>query len=118
MVIGTYGDTDAVRALARRLAAQAVEIVEEADRLVTQAQACGWSGLAADAMRRRNRDRAAALRRTAAHHEDAADALTRHADAVDRVREVIASAERKVHAVLGGLGLELHLGLDLAVPCP
>lgn len=95
-----YGDTSVIRALARRLREQATDIRAEADSLVAQADAVHWSGLAADAMRHRTRERAAALRRTAGLHEDAADALDHHAHEVDRLKELIAAIERRVHGLV------------------
>ncbi|MGI8645041.1 MAG: hypothetical protein ACR2JD_01770 [Nocardioides sp.] len=91
-----YGDTRVVRGLAATLRDQAGEIAHEADDLVALAEECPWSGWAADAMRRRSRERAAVLRRTAGDHRDAADALAHHADEVDRVKELIAAIETKV----------------------
>ena len=49
-------------------------------------------------------ERAAALRRSAGRHRDAAEALAHHADEVDRVKDLIAAAERKVTRLLGDLG--------------
>jgi hypothetical protein len=99
-----YGDADAIRALARRLDEQGCDIIDEAGRLVALAEACGWSGLAADAMRGRNQVRAAALHRTATRHEDAAAALRRHAREVENRLELIAAAERQVSAWLDEVG--------------
>ncbi len=65
------------------------EIRAEAGRLVARADATAWEGLAADAMRWHTRQRAAALDRTAALHDDAADALERHASAVDAVTGLV-----------------------------
>jgi hypothetical protein len=95
-----YGDTSVIRGLARSLRDQAADIRAEADRLLGQADHTPWTGLAADAMRLRARDRAAALRRTAGLHDDAAQALDRHADAVGRLKELIASIERRVHQLV------------------
>ncbi|MBB6627691.1 hypothetical protein H5V45_10200 [Nocardioides sp. KIGAM211] len=97
-----YGDTSVIRALARDLREQAADIRTEADRLVGQADAVHWKGLAADAMRHRTRERAAALRRSAGLHEDAADALDHHAHEVDRLKDLIAAIERKVHGLIEG----------------
>jgi ATPase subunit of ABC transporter with duplicated ATPase domains len=99
-----YGDTTVIRGLARQLDEQAGEIVRDAHRLVAQADACPWSGWAADAMRRRSHERAAALHRAAGRHREAADALDRHADRVDQVVDLIAAAERRISRLLGGLG--------------
>ena len=99
-----YGDTTVIRGLSRQLGEQATDIALEADGLVALAEACPWSGWAADAMRRRSRERAAALRRSAGRHRDAAEALAHHADEVDRVKDLIAAAERKVGRLLGEIG--------------
>jgi len=90
-----YGDSTVIRALATDLREQAANIVTEADALVGQADECPWSGRAADAMRRRSRERAAALRRAAWRHLDAAEALERHAAEIDRVKDLIAALEQK-----------------------
>jgi hypothetical protein len=95
-----YGDTTTIRALAAQLRERGDEIRGEAARLATRAGQVSWQGLAADAMREQARVRAAALRRTAALHDDAADALDRHAREVDRLKDLIAAIERKVHDLL------------------
>ncbi|CAI9401261.1 hypothetical protein [Nocardioides sp. T2.26MG-1] len=95
-----YGDTTTIRALAARLRERGDEIRGEATMLATRAEQVPWQGLAADAMREQARVRAAALRRTAALHDDAADALDRHAREVDRLKDLIAAIERKVHHLL------------------
>lgn len=97
-----YGDTSVIRGLARSLRDQAADIRTEADRLVGQADHTHWTGLAADAMRSRARERAATLRRTAALHDDAAQALDHHADEVDRLKELIAAIERRVRQLVDG----------------
>jgi len=97
-----YGDTRVLRDLARAMRDQASDIRQEADHLAARAERVPWSGLAADAMRRRSHDRAAALRRTALLHEDAAEALDRHAAEVDRLEELIAAVERRVRALVAG----------------
>ncbi|WP_205472666.1 hypothetical protein [Nocardioides sp. SYSU D00038] len=95
-----YGDTTVIRRLATDLRHQATDIRVEADRLVGHAEATRWTGLAADALRRRSRERAADLRRSASLHDDAADALDRHAAEVDRLKELIAAIERRVLAMV------------------
>jgi hypothetical protein len=110
-----YGDTDAIRGLARRLRRLGDDIRWEADLLQTRAEAVPWQGVAADAMRALARHRTGALRRTADLHDDAAQALDDHADAVDRVKRLIAAIEERVlgmiaaardriAGLLGGLG--------------
>ena len=112
------GDPGAIRALAHRLRTQAEDVRREADRLVARLDSIGlsarpsgwrqntmactgidsppWTGRAAGAARTRGRERAGALRRTAALHDDAADALDRHAREVERRQELIARVERVV----------------------
>jgi hypothetical protein len=91
-----YGDTSVIRAHARRLHERAGDIRAEADALLRVAEAVPWSGLAAEAMRRLARQHAADLHRCAGAHDDAADALDRHAREVDRVKDLIASIEKRV----------------------
>ena len=95
-----YGDTDAVRALARTMRGGADAVRHEADSLAARAAASLWQGLAADAMRARVRAQAAGLRDAAALADDAAAALERHADAVDRLKALIAAIERKAMALV------------------
>ena len=95
-----YGDTAVIRHLARELRHRAADIRTEADHLVARADGVPWSGLAADALRRRTHDRAAVLRHSAGLHDDAADALDRHAAEVDRVKDLIAAIERRAHALV------------------
>jgi hypothetical protein len=91
-----YGDTTAIRRLADRLREQAGEIRAEADRLVAMTDSVGWLGRAGDALRDQARQRAGALRRSAALHDDAADALERHAREVERLQRLIEEIERRV----------------------
>lgn len=95
-----YGDTTTIRRLAVQLRERADEIRHEAARLAARADQVRWDGLAADAMRRLAHERAAALLRTAALHDDAAAALDRHARAVDQVKDLIAAIERRVRGLL------------------
>jgi hypothetical protein len=92
-----YGDPTAIRRLAAGLREQAGEIRTEADRLVARTDAAGWLGRAGDALRDRVRQRALALRHSAALHDDAADALQRHAREVERLQRLIEEVERRVH---------------------
>lgn len=101
-----YGDPDAIRALASRLQAQADEVRDEADRLVSLLSRTRWTGLAADAARTRGRRRAGDLAACAAQHDGAAEALERHAREVEERRALIARAER-VAGVLLDTGVEL-----------
>lgn len=95
-----YGDSSVIRALAREMRTRAGDVRAEADAVAGRAEAVPWSGLAADAMRRLARDHAAGLRCCASSHEDAADALDRHAREVDRLKELIASIEHRALALL------------------
>jgi hypothetical protein len=124
-----YGDTEAIRSLARDLRRLGDDIRGESDRLLAAAQAVPWEGVAADAMRCLARHRAGALRRTAALHDEAAAALDDHADAVDRVKRLIAAIEDRVMSMIaaakdriaglvGGLVDPLDDLLDRFVPPP
>lgn len=120
-----YGDTSVIRGLARSLRDQATDIRLEADRLVAQSDNTHWTGLAADAMRHRTRERASALRRSAGLHEDAAEALEHHADEVDRLKDLIASIERRVRGAielarnrLAQLAHSLIDGIGRVIPDP
>ena len=95
-----YGDTTRIRGLADDLRERAAEIRTLADRLVAQADAVAWEGLAADAMRHHTRERAGALQRTAWLHDEAADALDRHARQVDFLTDLIASIEDKARGLV------------------
>jgi hypothetical protein len=99
-----YGDADVIRALARTLREQGSDIRSEADALVGRADAVPWTGLAAEAMRHLARDHAGCLRTSAARHEDAAEALERHAREVDHLQAVIAAVERRFTHLLHGVG--------------
>lgn len=88
-----YGDTTAIRALARRLRERADEIRDLAADLATRTDAVPWTGLAADAMRAHTGVRVGGLRRTARLHDDAAEALERHAREVDRLQELVHDAK-------------------------
>lgn len=86
-----YGDPTKIRALADHLRERADEIRDLATQLVTSADEVPWHGLAADAMRHHVGDRATALRRTALLHDDAAEALDRHAGRVDAAQDLLPS---------------------------
>jgi hypothetical protein len=91
-----YGDPTAIRRLAGGLRERATDIRAEADRLVARTDAAGWLGRAGDALRRRVRDRAGHLRRSAVLHDDAADRLDKHAREVERRQRLIEEVERRV----------------------
>ena len=99
-----YGDTTVVRALAGAMREQAADIHGESAALLARAEAVPWSGRAADAMRLLARDHAAALAASARAHEDAAEALERHAREVDHVKALVAAAERRVQSALDLVG--------------
>lgn len=98
------GETTVIRRRAAELRERAMEIRTEADRLVARTDAAGWLGQAGDALHHRVRERSVALRRTAGRHEDAADALERHAREVDRVQALIEAIERRAHRLLASAG--------------
>jgi hypothetical protein len=95
-----YGDTDAIRGLARTMRGQAATLRAEAGHLLARAEAVPWEGLAADAMRARVRAQVGGLRRAAELADDAARSLVHHADEVDRVKALITAIERKVMALI------------------
>ena len=95
-----YGDPIAIRRLAAGLREQAGEIRGEADRLVARTDAAGWLGLGGDALRARARERALDLRRAAALHDDAADAVERHAHEVDRLQQLIEEIEGRTRRLV------------------
>ena len=96
-----YGDPSAIRRLAGGLRDQAGEVRAEADRLVARTDAAGWLGRGGDALRDRVRERALGLRRSAALHDDAAEALERHAREVDRLQRLIEEVEHRVRRLVG-----------------
>jgi len=95
-----YGDPTSIRRLAAGLREQAGEIRGEADRLVARTDAAGWLGLGGDALRVRARERARDLRRAATLHDDAADAVERHAHEVDRLQRLIEEIERRARRLV------------------
>jgi hypothetical protein len=113
-----YGDAAVIRTLAARLRRLAEEIRTDATHLDDLAETTPWNGLAAEAMRAAARAHVADLRVCAGLHDDAADALERHAHEVDRVKDVIAAAEHRILGLVdaasrGGRGL-----LSQVVPDP
>jgi hypothetical protein len=95
-----YGDTGAIRTHARCLRERAEEIGMLAMALSRHAETVPWSGVAADAMRRTACGHAVGLQACADAHARAAEALERHAEEVDRVKDLIASIERRVVGAL------------------
>jgi uncharacterized protein YukE len=96
-----YGETDVMRRRVGQLREQAADVRQLADQLAGHSDSISWTGRAADAMRERARERAAALRECAQRYEAAADALDRHADDVDHLKDAIALRERKAGALVG-----------------
>jgi hypothetical protein len=99
-----YGDTTVIRRLAGTLREQGADIRAEAGALVGQAEAVPWTGLAADAMRALSRAHAGDLQACANRHDDAAEALDRHAREVDHLEDLIATIERKVVHLIDSFG--------------
>lgn len=95
-----YGDTTTIRALARRLRERADEIRDLAVGLAASAREVDWQGVAADAMRTHVETRVRALHRTARLHEDAADALDRHAREVDLIEDAFTGPLGKLKELL------------------
>jgi chromosome segregation ATPase len=91
-----YGDTGVMRRRAGQLREQGEDIRAAADRLVVRSESVPWQGRAADAMRERVKERAAHLRAAARAHDTAAESLERHLAEVDRLKEAVAEAERRV----------------------
>ena len=95
-----YGDTTAIRRLAGDLREQAGEIRTEADRLVARTDAAGWLGQAGDALRERGARAGARAAPLCGLHDDAADALDRHAREVERLQRLIEEIERRVRRLV------------------
>lgn len=91
-----YVDSSAIRAVARLLRERSGDIRAEAVALAHRADGVPWSGLAAGAMRRLVAEQLARLRGCAGAHEEAADALDRHARAVDHAMAAVAAIEHRV----------------------
>jgi hypothetical protein len=91
-----YGDTVVMRRRAGQLREQGADIRAAAERLVSRSEAVPWRGRAADAMRERVKERATHLRAAANAHDTAADSLERHLAEVDRLKEAVAEAERRI----------------------
>jgi septal ring factor EnvC (AmiA/AmiB activator) len=91
-----YGDTMVMRKRAGQLREQGADIRAAAERLMARSEAVPWRGRAAEAMRQRVKERANHLRAAAHAHDTAADSLERHLAEVDRLKESIAEAERRL----------------------
>ena len=111
-----YGETEAIRQLASTMRGHGAAIHTEAKALLARAESTPWSGLAADAMRLRARTQVAALHRTAELHDEAATALERHADEVDRLKALIAAIERKVMDLVSAARDRLGGLIDAVTP--
>jgi len=95
-----YGDTAAMRKRAAQLREQGTDVRALADRLVDQLETLDWQGRAAADMRSRIQDRAAHLRESAGQHESAAESLEHHLAEVDRLKDAIATTERKASSLV------------------
>ena len=113
-----YGDTQAIRGLARTMRGEGTALRCEAEALLARAESVQWSGLAADAMRARVGQQVDSLRRTAALADDAAEALDRHADEVDRLKALIVAIEQKVMALVTAAKDRLAGLVDAVLPDP
>jgi uncharacterized protein YukE len=78
-------DTSGIRHLARRMRERAEEIRTEGARVRRRIDDVPWQGRSAEAMRTHMAARLTTLATTADLHDDAAEALERHAGAVDAV---------------------------------
>lgn len=95
-----YGDTGLMRRRAAQLREQGEDVRARADQLVAQMDAIAWTGRAAEAMRERIRERAAHLRDVAARHETAAASLEHHLHEVERLKEQIATTQRRAEGLV------------------
>jgi hypothetical protein len=84
-----YGDPDAIRRLATTMTEQGTTLRDEAGRLLARAETVPWEGLAAEAMRQRVREQVTGLHWAAVLADEAADALTRHAQAVEERGDLV-----------------------------
>jgi len=90
-------DTTGIRQLARQLRERADEIRAEAARVRHRAEDVPWQGHAADAMRTHVAAQLSTLAATAGLHDDAAEALERHAGAVESLGIVGGAVAGAVH---------------------
>lgn len=95
-----YGDTATMRKRAAQLREQGSDVRALADRLVAQLEGLRWEGRAAADLRSRIHDRAAHLRDCAGQHENAAEALEKHLDECDRLKDAISGTERKASSLV------------------
>jgi hypothetical protein len=95
-----YGDTEAIRGLARSMREEGTALRSEAAMLHHRTEAVPWNGIAATAMRAKVGLQVTSLRRTATLSDEAAAALDHHADEVDRLKALIAEIEHHVMALV------------------
>ena len=113
-----YGDTEAIRGLARTMREQGAALRSEATSLLTGAESVPWQGVAADAMRALVHEQAASLRRTAGLSDDAAHALERHADEVDRLKALIRAIEHRVMSLVDAARSRIAGLVESVLPDP
>jgi uncharacterized protein YukE len=93
-------DTSGIRHLARRMRERAEEIRAEAARVRRRADDVPWQGRSAEAMRTHLAARLTTLATTADLHDDAAEALERHAGAVDAVAGLAGTVVDELRSLL------------------
>lgn len=93
-------DTSGIRHLARRMRERAEEIRAEGARVRRRADDVPWQGRSAEAMRSHVAVRLTTLAATADLHDDAAEALERHAGAVDAVAGLAGGLVRRLEDLL------------------
>ena len=96
-------DTTGIRHLAARMHDRAQEIRAEAAHVRRRADEVPWQGRSAEAMRGQVAVRLRTLAATADLHDDAAEALLRHARAVDAVTAVVGGAVAAAVHEIGSL---------------
>jgi uncharacterized protein YukE len=93
-------DTTGIRHLARQMRERAEEIRAEGARVRRRAEDVPWQGRSAEAMRTHLAARLTTLAATADLHDTAAEALERHAGAVDAVAGLAGSVVHKLESLL------------------
>lgn len=97
-----YGDPHAIRRLAHDLRLTAVDLRAEGRALRGCLDDAAWTGRAAEALAALSRGRLTDLVHTATLHDDAAEALDRHAHEVEHLEDLIEGAERRFLRLLDG----------------
>jgi hypothetical protein len=97
-----YGDTATLRQLAHQMNERAGGLRCCRQALGDQIRSTPWTGQAAGALRAVAESRLAQLDRCVHRHEEAARALARHAEEVDRLKALIASLEHRARDVVTG----------------